>query len=895
MPMVMARLGSSTVMAGSGDRVVGVGQRLADGDLGQAGDRDDLAGARRLGRHLLERLGHVQLGDLGLLDRAVEPAPGDGAALGQRRRCGPGRWPADPRRARRVRLQTSAWVGACSSNCGAGTWSMMAWKSGSTFGALDAALGADPARPGVGVEDGEGDLVLVGVEVQEQLLDLVDDLGDAGVGPVDLVDDEDDRQPGLEGLAQHEPGLGQRALGGVDQEEDAVDHGQAALDLAAEVGVAGGVDDVDLHPAPAHGRVLGQDGDALLALEVARVHDPVGQLLVGAEGAGLAQHGVDERRLAVVDVGHDGHVPDVLARSHGGSNDRGPGTRPSQAAERTGAPAPASTSATASAPRVSTAGSGSTRTRWPESGHHPTTRPGTAPPRVRSASTRVTSASSARTELAPRPRQHDEVGSRRAHVGPAAQGEEGGVGAVPPAVAADDGRRGRRRTSRGRTRGGSPTSPPRLRRPPGRREKARRPSGRAARRTSCRRAPSGDDSASRARTASTGRAGARRRRSRRTAASPRARRAVRADQAKGSVGRIRRPSPPNAVRTSWSVTRNGPAPARRTARSASVDLRLVERRAARTPRRRPRSGATNASGEPVSHRRRAGAGEPRSDVGGDRPEVLLAHVLDAVAAAWPIRAGPAGTGECRCAGSRAGRDSAATAAAGAQGPPVDSPSAQSDAVPGCGQADEQVEDAVQHHPTAGERDGDPVVGPRHPARGEPGHVARRFAGVGRHRLRQRGPRRGGQRLDVAHHGPALPRRAARRAPSPRGSSISPVCTSWRNNACTRRDRTAPSDRLAVGQVSRRRAPSASRAAGAPRGTAGGRARPGRRRRRRRRPRARPAGRRPGRGRSAAEPRRRPAAAPAPVPCRHPRSAPGRQIGAAGVGRRGPSEQCAHGV
>ena len=92
----------------------------------------------------------------------------------------------------------------------------------------------------------------------------------------------------------------------------AVDHGQAPLDLAAEVGVAGGVDDVDLDAAVAHRGVLGQDGDALLPLEVAGVHDPVDHLLVGAERAGLAQHGVDQRRLAVVDVGHDGDVAEVF-------------------------------------------------------------------------------------------------------------------------------------------------------------------------------------------------------------------------------------------------------------------------------------------------------------------------------------------------------------------------------------------------------------------------------------------------------------------------------------------------------------------------------------------------------------------------------------------------------
>ena len=91
--------------------------------------------------------------------------------------------------------------------------------------------------------------MLVGVEVEEQLLHLVHDLGDAGVAAVDLVHHEDHGQARLERLAQHEAGLRQRALAGVDEQQHAVDHGEAALDLAAEVGVAGRVDDVDLHVA----------------------------------------------------------------------------------------------------------------------------------------------------------------------------------------------------------------------------------------------------------------------------------------------------------------------------------------------------------------------------------------------------------------------------------------------------------------------------------------------------------------------------------------------------------------------------------------------------------------------------------------------------------------------
>ena len=67
------------------------------------------------------------------------------------------------------------------------------------------------------------------------------------------------------------------------------------------------------------GDVLGQDGDAALALEVVGVEDQAVLAalellqLAGAEQAGLAQHLIDQGRLAVVDVGDDGHVANIGA------------------------------------------------------------------------------------------------------------------------------------------------------------------------------------------------------------------------------------------------------------------------------------------------------------------------------------------------------------------------------------------------------------------------------------------------------------------------------------------------------------------------------------------------------------------------------------------------------
>jgi epoxyqueuosine reductase QueG len=63
--------------------------------------------------------------------------------------------------------------------------------------------------------------------------------GRAARRPIDLVDDHNLRQARAQSLAEHEARLRQRAFGRVDQQHDAVDHRQRALDLAAEIGVPG--------------------------------------------------------------------------------------------------------------------------------------------------------------------------------------------------------------------------------------------------------------------------------------------------------------------------------------------------------------------------------------------------------------------------------------------------------------------------------------------------------------------------------------------------------------------------------------------------------------------------------------------------------------------------------
>ena len=156
------------------------------------------------------------------------------------------------------------------------------------------------------------ELLVRGVKVHQQLQYLVDDLVDALVGAVDLVDDDDDPVAELQRAAQNEARLGHGALGRVDEQDNAVDHLQDTLHLAAEVGVARRVDDVDLRIAVPDSGVLRHDRDAALALKVVRVHHTVDDLLVFAVDARLLEHLVDERGLAVVDVCDNGDVSQFI-------------------------------------------------------------------------------------------------------------------------------------------------------------------------------------------------------------------------------------------------------------------------------------------------------------------------------------------------------------------------------------------------------------------------------------------------------------------------------------------------------------------------------------------------------------------------------------------------------
>jgi hypothetical protein len=164
------------------------------------------------------------------------------------------------------------------------------------------------------VDDREVGLLLVRAEFHEEIEGLIHDFLSARVRAVDFVDDENDFQALAKSFLQNETSLRERTFGRVDKQESAVDHSHDAFHFTAEIGVTRRIDDVDFRITDMDGRVLGQNRDSALALEIARVHDAIADSLVAFESTGLAEQEVDEGGFAMVDVRDDADVSKMIRR-----------------------------------------------------------------------------------------------------------------------------------------------------------------------------------------------------------------------------------------------------------------------------------------------------------------------------------------------------------------------------------------------------------------------------------------------------------------------------------------------------------------------------------------------------------------------------------------------------
>ena len=169
------------------------------------------------------------------------------------------------------------------------------------------------SRSARAIDHGAVELLIIRSQIHEKLQDLVFDLTQTSVGLVDLVDADDDSVIQLQRLLQHEASLGHGAFRRIHQQQNTVHHLENTLHLASKVGVAGGVDDIDLHAFVMHRGVLGQNGDASFLFQVSRIHYAGNGLLVFTVNAALLQEPVHQGGFSVVNVGDDGNVSQIFS------------------------------------------------------------------------------------------------------------------------------------------------------------------------------------------------------------------------------------------------------------------------------------------------------------------------------------------------------------------------------------------------------------------------------------------------------------------------------------------------------------------------------------------------------------------------------------------------------
>ena len=154
----------------------------------------------------------------------------------------------------------------------------------------------------------------------DNILHLSLNFGGAGGGQINLVDDRQDFQTGIDGQVGVGQSLGLHALGGVYYQDRAFAGGQGAADLVVKVHMAGGVDQIQRISLAVIGSVVqGSSGclnsDAAFLLQLHGV-----QHLLGANtlinGVALFQQTVRQGGLAVIDMGDDRKITDFGKVSH---------------------------------------------------------------------------------------------------------------------------------------------------------------------------------------------------------------------------------------------------------------------------------------------------------------------------------------------------------------------------------------------------------------------------------------------------------------------------------------------------------------------------------------------------------------------------------------------------
>ena len=155
-------------------------------------------------------------------------------------------------------------------------------------------------------------LVFVCIQLHEQLQNLIHNLIRACFGSIHLIYADNNRVIQLQRLAQNEFCLGHRPFKCIHHQHNAVYHFQHTLYLAAEIGMSGGINDVDFGIAIVYGCVFGKNGNPSFPFNIAAVHDSFLYLLIGTEDTALSEQLIHQCGFAVVNVGNNRYVSDIF-------------------------------------------------------------------------------------------------------------------------------------------------------------------------------------------------------------------------------------------------------------------------------------------------------------------------------------------------------------------------------------------------------------------------------------------------------------------------------------------------------------------------------------------------------------------------------------------------------
>ena len=157
---------------------------------------------------------------------------------------------------------------------------------------------------------------VIGTEFFHQVHRFKDHVIGTAVGTVDLVDDDQRLETDLQSLGQHEASLWLGTFSCIDEHQSPVSHPQDAFDFPTEVGVARGVDDVDLHTLVGDRDVLRENRNPALTLQIVRVQQAFLCQFRITEQSALLHQRIDEGRFPMVNVGDNGNVSNLFT-THG--------------------------------------------------------------------------------------------------------------------------------------------------------------------------------------------------------------------------------------------------------------------------------------------------------------------------------------------------------------------------------------------------------------------------------------------------------------------------------------------------------------------------------------------------------------------------------------------------